>query len=158
MPIPWGPIAAVGGSILGWSGQKSAQSAANARHNEMIEKQYQYNTQLYEMQKEKSQADWDEVVRNIQKKQEDELKLAAYKDANALDSYNYGMQIRNMKQDSLNRQFLKSQRLHKQQRAFNTVGATLAKRSQQRALREATQRLIFQNQDAILKQLSLIHI
>ena len=40
------------------------------------------------MQKEKSQADWDEVVRNIQKKQEDELKLAAYKDANALDSYN----------------------------------------------------------------------
>ena len=154
MPIPWGPIAAVGGSILGWSGQKSAQSAANARHNEMIEKQYQYNTQLYEMQKEKSQADWDEVVRNIQKKQEDELKLAAYKDANALDSYNYGMQIRNMKQDSLNRQFLKSQRLHKQQRAFNTVGATLAKRSQQRALREATQRLIFQNQDAILKQMA----
>ena len=154
MAIDWGLVAGIGGSILGWSGQKSAASAAAARHNEMIEKQYQYNTQLYEMQKEKSQADWDEVVRNIQKKQEDELKLAAYKDANALDSYNYGMQIRNMKQDSLNKQFLKSQRLHKQQRAFNTVGATLAKRSQQRALREATQRLIFQNQDAILKQMA----
>jgi len=147
-------ILGFGGALLGYSGQKSAASAAAARHNEMIEKQYEYNTQLYDMQKEKSQADWDEAVRNITKKQADELKLAAYKDANALDSYNYGMQIRNMKQDSLNKQFLKSKELNKKQRAFNTIGASLAKKSQQRALREATQRLIFQNQDAILKQMA----
>jgi len=144
----------VGSTILGFFGQKSAQSAANARHNQMIEAQYQYGTQLWEMGRDKSQADWDEAVRNIKKKQEDEIRLAAYKDQNALDSYNYGMQIRNMKQKSLNAQFLKSKELHKQKRAFNEIGATLAKQSQQRALRETTQKLIFENQDAILKKMA----
>lgn len=144
----------IGSTVLGFFGQKSAQSAANARHNEQVEKQYQYSTQLYEMQKDKSQADWDEVVRNTKKKQEDEIRLASYKDQNALDSYNYGMQIRNMKQKSLNAQFLKSKELHKQKRAFNEIGSTLAKQSQQRALRETTQKLIFENQDAILKQMA----
>ena len=144
----------VGSTILGFFGQKSAQSAANARHNQMIEAKYQYGTQLWEMGRDKSQADWDEAVRNIKKKQEDEIRLAAYKDQNALDSYNYGMQIRNMKQKSLNAQFLKSKELHKQKRAFNEIGATLAKQSQQRALRETTQKLIFENQDAILKKMA----
>jgi len=152
--MPWQTVLGVGSAILGFAGQKSAQSAANARHNEMVEKQYQYSTQLFEMTKEKSQADWDEAVRNIKKKQADEIRLASYKDQNSLDSYNYGMQIRNMKQKSLNAQFLKSKELHKQKRAFNEIGSTLAKQSQQRALRETTQKLIFENQDAILKQMA----
>jgi hypothetical protein len=141
------------GSLLGFFGNRSAQKSANAARNEAIQKQYEYDTELYDMRKEKGQADWDELVRNIETKQNNEIKLAEYKDANALDSYNYQMQIRNKQQDSLNKQFLKSQELYKSQIAFNKQGASLAKQSQQRALKETTQKLIFQNQDAILKQL-----
>tara|TARA_A100001011_G_scaffold154269_1_gene162742 strand:- start:61 stop:1116 length:1056 start_codon:yes stop_codon:yes gene_type:complete len=144
----------IASTVLGFASNKSSQNAANARYNQQAKAQYDYDMEGYDMRVEKAQADWDEIVRGIETKQANEIKLAKYKDANALDSYNYGMQIRNKQQESLNNQFKKSQELYKSQVAFNELGAGLAKQSQQRALRETTQKLIFQNQDAILKQLS----
>ena len=149
-----GTILSIGSTVLGFASNKSSQNAANARYNQQAQAQYDYDMEGYDMRVEKAQADWDEIVRGIETKQANEIKLANYKDANALDSYNYGMQIRNKQQESLNNQFKKSQELYKSQVAFNELGAGLAKQSQQRALRETTQKLIFQNQDAILKQLS----
>lgn len=154
MAFPWGALATAGSAVLGFASNKSAQNAANERYNQGADAQFEYDTEAFDMRVDKAKADWDEIVRGIETKQANEIKLAKYKDANALDSYNYGMQIRNKQQESLNEQFLKSQDLYRRQKAFNALGADLAKVSQNRALRETTQKLIFQNQDAILKQIS----
>lgn len=148
-PLVLGGIS-LGLNIIG--GNKQANEEKKAR-NEAIESQYEYDKQVYEDQVEKIKADRAESIRNLNLQKINDLQLAAYKDKNAIASYNYEMQIRNKEQDSLNKQYIKSKQVTGLQLNYNQMSAQLAKQSQEKALREETQRLIFENQDLIIKQL-----
>ena len=149
--------AGVGATIAGQAG--SGRSASNAakkqaeQSNEATDKSYAYDMELWEMQKEKIQADRDQAVKVMETKAANEGKIAAYTDLVNTNRYNYEMQIRDRQQQSLDQQYAKSTDVYHRQLSLNERSANAAAEDEYRALEEVNVEQRYAQRDAYLEWL-----
>ena len=116
-----GPI--IGGVLGIYGAHKSAKAAEAAQkaQNEAAEKQYEYNVQRWEMDKQKMLADREYKVQEIEERARQENQLADFKDASNARQYNAQLQIRNSQQDTNERMFAKSNAIYQDQLGLNLL-------------------------------------
>ena len=89
-------IAPVVGGLVGLYGAKKSSNAAKqaqSDRNDAVNAQFKYDKQAWKMQKNAAIADREFAVKEIEQRAKNEGKLAAYKDAQNAQSYNYNLQI-----------------------------------------------------------------
>ena len=139
------------GSIIG--GAKSASAAKKQANlqNEATQRQFEYNTKLWEMGKERTVADHAFLTETIDIKKRNEQKIADYRDAINLSKYNYDLKIHKNEQESLDKQFAKSQQLYAARVNQNVRSAQLAAEDEHAQFQELQQEVSFENEDLIIE-------
>lgn len=146
-PLTYAAISGGISLIGGLFGKKSANKAQNKEEAFLQKKYDEYDLPLWGMQKDRLIADRDELIRGIKLKQDNELKLAAFKDKNNLRNYQQQLKIRGYEIDQQNRLFQKSERLY---------GQSIQQANEQAALQmhETRQQFAFQNEDRIIESIN----
>ena len=108
-----------------WGTSKSANAARQQAeaHNRAMDSQLEYDTQKWNMAKDKLTADRQFAVDQVMAQARNEGKIASFKDATNAQQYAYNLQIRNREQASLNEQYLRSDQLYNAQIDLNTMAA-----------------------------------
>ena len=154
--------AAIGGAVIGGcmgatihgTGQAAEASRdAAKKSNEATERAWAYNTELWEMEKEKLDRDHAFRTETIQIQARNELRGAAYKDANLAQQYYRQVQIRNMQQAGAEAEFAKSDEIYQFQTAFNRESAEAAKEGEWRKFQETQAGAAFDRQEAFIQHL-----
>ena len=147
--------AIIGGAIGLYGAKKSSDAAKEAQQNrnDATNAQYEYDVQAWQMQKEAAIAKRDYAVKEIEMRAQQEGQLAAYKDAQQAQSYNYNLQIRNMQQDTNEKMYQKSEDIFAEQLGINAYEERQARLSEKRQLRELTTQNLYQQNDAYLEAL-----
>ncbi len=143
------------GSIFGANKASNAAAEQARLQNEAARRQYGYNLENWEMQKDKILADRDHAVTEIELRAQNEQKVAQYQDAVNLQQYNYDMMIRNREQASLNQQFIRSDDIYNKQLTLNALSARTGAESELRKLQEIEAETTFTKQEEQIKQLQL---
>ena len=155
LPAWIGPAISIGGMLLG--GRQSSNSAREAQQaaNEAAERQLAYDTEGWELTKEKILADRAFAQEQILLQASNERELADYKDAVNLERYNYDLMIRDREQASLDTQYDKSDLIYNSQINLNTISAEAATNDELRKFEEIEAEAAFDKQEAQLEQLML---
>ena len=155
MAWPWVAAAAVavGAHVYGTSKQADAAHEQAQMQNAAAQRQLEYNTELWENQKDKIDADRQQAVDVINNKATNEQNYATYKDTINLNKYNYDLQIRNQKQASLNEQYLRSEVMYGLQNTLNYRSAEAAQDNEVRKLQEIKKEAAFDKQEQDIERL-----
>ena len=145
-------INVIGGMIGGSKAASAARSQAEAQ-NAAAQRQLEYDTELWGMNKDKIIADREQAIATIETQAKNEFRLASYKDATAAKRYNYDMMIRNREQTSLNQQYRRSDDIYWRQLDFNDRSAKAAREDEIRQLGEIEQEANFDANEAYLDQI-----
>ena len=145
-------VSVVGGLIGGSKSASAARKQAEAQ-NAATERQLEYDTELWEMSKEKIQANRNFAIDETKTKARNEGKIAAFKDASNVQKYNYDMMIRNREQESLNQQFFRSDDIYNKQMTLNAMSARAGRQDEYRRLQEINAEAAFNLQEDQLKNL-----
>jgi len=153
--VPWavGTAISVGGSIIGGKKQEQAAREVAATNNEAVDKQYEYDLELYKLNQQKIEADRAQAVDNVLLQAENEKRAAEFQDASNLRQYQYSLQIRNREQESLDQQYLKSDVLYDSQITLNRLSEKTAQDNEYRKLEDIQAEAAFDAQEANIKQL-----
>ena len=153
MPIPWAPI--IGGAIGLFGAQKEAKAAESAQEaqNEAAKKQYEYNVQRWEMDKQKMLADREYKVQEIEERARQENQLADFKDASNARQYNAQLQIRNSQQDTNERMFAKSNAIYQDQLGLNILQEKNARQEELQQLKEIQSEKRYERNSAYIEGL-----
>ncbi len=148
----------IGGGMAGMSymgGQKSAKAAREQANlaNEASERRFWYDVENWNLQKEKIQADHQYATDVTLLNAHNERKLADFKDAQAVQQYNYDLQIRNARQKSNEEQFARSENIYGDQVTLNAISAHAGKHDEMRSLEEIEAEATFDSTDAYLETL-----
>lgn len=149
----WGAL--VGGAVGLFGAKKSSDAAkqAQSERNDATQAQYEYDVQAWQMQKEAAIAKRDYAVKEIEMRAQQEGQLAAYKDAQQAQSYNYNLQIRNMQQDTNEKMYRKSEDIFAEQLGINAYEERQARLGEKRQLQEITTKNLYEQNDAYLEAL-----
>ena len=148
-----GAIIGVGASLLGASQQSSANSKADARAEEQAEKLYEYDTDRYDMAKEKLNADRNFAIDQINTQVRNDVRLADLKNQQSLDNYGFNLKIREQQMKNYTRQYDKSSNLYGQQLSFNDMAGNVASTAEQQKMNDAMSEAAFQNEDLFVQGL-----
>ena len=153
---------AVAGGLLGGSvgaqihatGQAAEAAREQARlSNEATDRQWAYDMDLWDMTKERIIADRTFATEEIALKAKNERTLAEYKDAMNLANYGYQLQIRNREQQSLDNQYVRSNKIYGAQTTMNALSARAAEEDEIRSLQETKAEAAFQLQEDRVEQM-----
>ena len=150
------PVSAIVGGVLGILGgrqQAKAAAAAQKAQNEAAEKQYEYNVQRWEMDKQKMLADREYKVQEIEERARQENQLADFKDASNARQYNAQLQIRNSQQDTNERMFAKSNAIYQDQLGLNLLQEKNARQEELQQLKEIQSEKRYERNSAYLEGL-----
>ena len=146
----------IGGSLIGGSKASSAAKKQAEAANDATERQHEYDLIAYDMAKQKLAADHDVASQEVLLRAQNERTLADYKDAQALQRYNYDLMIRNTEQQSLDQQYWKSDDLYNQQISLNARTAYAGREDEYRALEEIQNEAAFETQELEIENLLAI--
>ena len=135
------------GSVVGGNRAADAAEEQAELNNEATERQYEYDTELWQMTQDRIQADRQYAIDEIQVKERNEQSIAAWKDATAQADYDYRVQIRNREQQSLNNQYIRSSNIYGLQTTLNSNTARDARENELRKLQEVQAESSFQLQE-----------
>ena len=150
------PVSAIVGGVLSFiGGRKQAKAAAAAQkaQNEAAEKQYEYNVQRWEMDKQKMLADREYKVQEIEERARQENQLADFKDASNARQYNAQLQIRNSQQDTNERMFAKSNAIYQDQLGLNLLQEKNARQEELQQLKEIQSEKRYERNSAYIEGL-----
>ena len=150
------PVSAIVGGVLGILGgrqQAKAAAAAQKAQNEAAEKQYEYNVQRWEMDKQKMLADREYKVQEIEERARQENQLADFKDASNARQYNAQLQIRNSQQDTNERMFAKSNAIYQDQLGLNLLQEKNARQEELQQLKEIQSEKRYERNSAYIEGL-----
>ena len=148
-----GILTNVGMSI--WGGNKQAAAArqqAEAQNRAMMAR-YQYDMDMWGMKKRQLQAERMEAVDGIMVNARNEGKIKAYKDAAALDQYDYALKIRDSQQASNEAAFDRSEKIYTEQSSLNEMSAKGAMDSNIIKQQEGYDEMLFERNDAYIQAL-----
>ena len=143
------PTGLIIGSALSLFGGSKSSSAAREQaemQNAAAERQLEYDTELWNMNWDKINADRDFAVNEVEVAARNEGRSAAYQDAVNLARYNRELQIRNREQESLNAQYLRSNDIYDSQITLNAITARHAERNELAKLDEIRAESAFDRQ------------
>ena len=152
MAVPWGAIS-VGASIFGAFSNKRSQDKAAKLQNEYTQRQFEYDTEMWEMGKEKLSSDWEFAYDTYELRKKNEQKIADYTDAMNLRRYNYDLKIVKSQNEANQQAFAKSEHLYGQQLNFNKMAAEGAAEEALIKQQEINQEIAFSNTDSIIKSI-----
>ena len=150
------PVSTIVGGVLGILGgrqQAKAAAAAQKAQNEAAEKQYEYNVQRWEMDKQKMLADREYKVQEIEERARQENQLADFKDASNARQYNAQLQIRNSQQDTNERMFAKSNAIYQDQLGLNLLQEKNARQEELQQLKEIQSEKRYERNSAYIEGL-----
>ena len=135
--------------------QRKADAAKQAQsdRNQAVDAQYRYDKEAWQMAKDAAIADREFAVKEIEMRAQQEGQLAAYKDAQQAQSYNYNLQIRNMQQDTNEKMYQKSENIYFNQLGINALEERDARLNERRQLQEITTENLYQQNDTMLEAL-----
>tara|TARA_R100001082_G_scaffold74805_1_gene43240 strand:+ start:1056 stop:1934 length:879 start_codon:yes stop_codon:yes gene_type:complete len=150
-----GTTISVLGSIFG--GNKAANAAREQARlqNEMMERQFAYDTEAWEMGKDKLYDDWLHATESVRIAAENEARLAEWTDATNLLNYQQQLRIRDAEQKSLEQQYKKSTEIFNKQLSYNANSAQTAKEQEALKLEQITDEASFNANETRLEQLQL---
>tara|TARA_R100000458_G_C8211557_1_gene198858 strand:+ start:49 stop:951 length:903 start_codon:yes stop_codon:yes gene_type:complete len=143
----------VGLSLFGGKKQADAERRQAELHNQAMDRQLEYDTQAWEMAKDKLAADRQYAVDQIMNQARNEGKIASYKDAQAQEQYKYALQIRNREQSSLNEQYKRSNILYDSQLNLNSSASKQASDSEINRHHDAIIKSVYDQRDAEIQAL-----
>tara|TARA_R100001082_G_scaffold111238_1_gene94349 strand:+ start:608 stop:1627 length:1020 start_codon:yes stop_codon:yes gene_type:complete len=147
-------LASAGISLIGGFFQKKSEKKQYEAQQKYLEDKYnEYDLPFWEMSKEKIEADYDETIRSILLQQQNEQKLADFKDANNLKNYQQSLKIHQYQIDQQQKLYDKSEELYSTALGLNFENAQIAKQREADALREETQKYAFQNEDSVIESI-----
>ena len=144
------------GAALGiYGANKSAKAAEAAQkaQNEAAERQYEYNVQRWELDKQKMLADREYKVQEIEERARQENQLADFKDASNARQYNAQLQIRNSQQDTNERMFAKSNAIYQDQLGLNLLQEKNARQEELQQLKEIQSEKRYERNSAYIEGL-----
>ena len=150
------PVSAIVGGVVSFIGgrqQAKAAAAAQKAQNEAAEKQYEYNVQRWEMDKQKMLADREYKVQEIEERARQEGQLADFKDASNARQYNAQLQIRNSQQDTNERMFAKSNAIYQDQLGLNILQEKNARQEELQQLKEIQSEKRYERNSAYIEGL-----
>ena len=150
------PVSAIVGGVVSWFGgrqQAKAAAAAQKAQNEAAEKQYEYNVQRWEMDKQKMLADREYKVQEIEERARQENQLADFKVASNARQYNAQLQIRNSQQDTNERMFAKSNAIYQDQLGLNILQEKNARQEELQQLKEIQSEKRYERNSAYIEGL-----
>ena len=150
------PVSALVGGVISFIGgrnQANAAAAAQKAQNEAAEKQYEYNVQRWEMDKQKMLADREYKVQEIEERARQENQLADFKDASNARQYNAQLQIRNSQQDTNERMFAKSNAIYQDQLGLNLLQEKNARQEELQQLKEIQSEKRYERNSAYIEGL-----
>ncbi len=148
----WQYVAAGAAVVGAISGKKSADKAAKTQ-NEYTQRQFEYDTEMWEMGKEKLAADWAFAYDTYELRKKNEQKIADYTDAMNLRRYNYDLKIVKAQNEANKKAYAKSEYLYGQQLNFNHQAAADAAEEALIKQQEINQEIAFKNTDSIIKSI-----
>jgi len=143
----------IGATIHGTGKAAEASREAARKSNEATERAWAYNTDLWEMEKQKLDRDHAFRTETIQLQARNELRGAEYKDANLAQQFNRQVQIRNMQQAGAEAEFAKSDEIYQFQTGFNRESAEAAREGEWRKFQETQAGAAFDRQEAFVQHL-----
>ena len=141
------------GGIIGGNRAANAAAAQAEKQNEATIRRYQYDTQKYDMDKQQIRANRNFAVQELLAKQRNENRVADFRDASALQQYNYNLAIRNSQQESNEAPFRRSEDIYGDQMDLNARSAQTAYENEARSLEEIHTERAFNLQSAKLDAL-----
>ena len=148
-----GAAVSTAGALYGGSQAASAAKKQAQSQNEATQRQFFYDNERWQYDKQKIIADRDQAIKDIQNQALNEGKIADYRDAANLQRYNYDLLINQREQESLDQQYIKSEQVFHGQTELNNLEAQAAAESEQRQLKEIRSEAAFNTQEAWLEQL-----
>ena len=109
------PIIAAGAAVFGAVSNKMSADKAAKTQNEYTQRQFEYDTEMWEMGKEKLAADWAFAYDTYELRKKNEQKIADYTNEMNLRRYNYDLKIVKAQNEANKKAFAKSEHLYGQQ-------------------------------------------
>ena len=150
-----GGALALGGAILGGNKADKAARQQTQAANEASERQLHYDTQRWELTKDKIIADRNFSAEQILLQAANERKAANYQDAINLEQYDYKLKIRDSEQSSLDNQYSKSNTIYNLSTSLNSLSARQAADNELRKFKEIQTEVAFDKQEQQLEQLAI---
>ena len=148
-----GGLISAGTSLIGGNkAAKAAKESANLQ-NAASQRQLEYDTEAWEMKKDRMLAERDYLVQDIELKAAQAGKEAAYRDATNLRQYNYDLQIRNRQQVSNERQYNKSNEIYIDQLTLNAQAYVRGREQELAKLAEIEQEAAYDANEAYIESL-----
>ena len=142
-------LGAIISGAIGIAGGMASDAAANAA----MERQYQYDKQVWKYNWQESKRDYRHAKRGVNIARRNEAAERGWRDQTALNDWQHGMAIRDYEYNMQMRAYNKSEETYRQQLNFNNMAASVAMESENRWLDERFTEAAFQNQDLIVQQL-----
>ena len=151
----WGWVAAAGLGLNLWGTNKAANAAEDQAEaqNEAAWRQYHYDLEKYELDKDKIDADREHALDLYQIRLRNEQNTAKWRDDINNQKYLYDLQIRDRQQSSLDTQFAKSETLYGYQTTLNEQIGDAALEDELIKLREIHAEASFDVQDQRIEAL-----
>ena len=142
--------ASVGGQVYG--GQQAAEAASTEAdlRNQAAYRQYGYDMELWDLNKQKIMADRNHAYNEILIRKANEGKQADFQDASNLQQYNQQLLIRNLEQSSNEQQFQKSEQIYSGQIGLNQESEITARDAEFRALQDIRTEQAFDQEEAYI--------
>ena len=145
--------ASVGGQIHGGGMAASAARTEAELNNQATYRQYGYDMQLWDLNKQKILADRNHAYNEILIRKANEGKQADFQDASNLQQYNQQLLIRNLEQTSNEQQFQKSEQIYSGQIGLNQESEITARDAEFRALQDIRTEQAFDQEEAYIDSL-----
>lgn len=145
--------ATVGGQVYGGMQTAEAGRTEAELRNQAAYRQYGYDMQLWELNKQKILADRNHAYNEILIRKANEGKQADFTDASNLQQYNQQLLIRNLEQTSNEQQFQKSEQIYAGQIGLNQESEITARDAEFRALQDIRTEQAFDQEEAFIESL-----
>ena len=145
--------ASVGGQIHGGGMAAEAARTEAELNNQATYRQYGYDMQLWDLNKQKILADRNHAYNEILIRKANEGKQADFQDASNLQQYNQQLLIRNLEQTSNEQQFQKSEQIYAGQIGLNQESEITARDAEFRALQDIRTEQAFDQEEAFIDSL-----
>ena len=143
----------LGGQIHGGGKQAEAARTEAELNNQAAYRQYGYDMQLWDLNKQKILADRNHAYNEILIRKANEGKQADFQDASNQQQYNQQLLIRNLEQSSNEQQFEKSEQIYSGQIGLNQESEITARDAEFRALQDIRTEQAFDQEEAFIDSL-----
>ena len=151
-PVVGGAMSIAGG-IIGGNKAASAAAAQAEKQNEAAIRQYGYDLQLWDLNKEMIKSNRNQAMEEIAAQARNEGREVEYRDAMNKLNYEYQLQIRDRQQASNEAQYKRSENIYSSQLSLNQMSEQTARDNEYRQLEEIHTEQAFDRNQAHLESL-----